>query len=68
MKRIFVKPARNMIVREPHNAAALPPEGREVEDSTYWQRRINDGDVFLVTKKSNRNPAPAEPTQQGDNQ
>lgn len=25
----------------------LPPEGRDVEPSTYWTRRINDGDVTV---------------------
>ena len=25
----------------------LPPEGRLVEASGYWQRRINDGDVTV---------------------
>lgn len=27
----------------------LPPEGREVEQSSYWTRRVADGDVIEGT-------------------
>ena len=47
---MFVKPAPDVNVRDPENAqlAHLPPEGREVPESSYWLRRIRSGDVVIV--------------------
>lgn len=42
---MFVKPAAGRQVPDPERGDALPPEGREVEPTQYWQRRVNDGDV-----------------------
>lgn len=36
-------PGRNVI--DPANGQPLPTEGKEVETSTYWLRRLNEGDV-----------------------
>lgn len=46
---MFVKPAPGRIVPDPDRRDALPAEGRDVEDSQYWQRRIADNDVVLAT-------------------
>ena len=51
---MFVKPTEGRHVPDPARGDALPPEGREVEPTQYWQRRVNDGDVgeaAPVTKK-----------------
>jgi hypothetical protein len=48
---MFVKPAQGLTVRDPVTHKALPPEGMDVSNSTYWHRRLNDGDVELVTEK-----------------
>lgn len=42
---MFVKPTEGRAVADPVRGDALPPEGREVEPTQYWQRRVNDGDV-----------------------
>lgn len=42
---MFIKPAAGRQVPDPQRGDTLPPEGREVEPSQYWQRRVNDGDV-----------------------
>lgn len=42
---MFVKPNPGRAVPDPARGDDLPPEGREVESSQYWQRRVNDGDV-----------------------
>lgn len=42
---MYVKPAPGRAVPDPARGDTLPPEGREVEPTQYWQRRINDGDV-----------------------
>lgn len=42
---MYLKPAPGITVPDPARGDALPPEGREVESTQYWQRRLNDGDV-----------------------
>ena len=42
---MFVKPKEGLLVQDPSRGDALPPEGREVEATQYWQRRLIDGDV-----------------------
>ncbi len=42
---MFVKPTPGRSVPDPARGDSLPPEGREVEPTQYWQRRIVDGDV-----------------------
>lgn len=43
---MFLKPAPGRAADDPARGDTLPPEGREVELTQYWQRRINDGDVI----------------------
>lgn len=43
---MFLKPVPGRAVPDPARGDTLPPEGREVEPTQYWQRRINDGDVI----------------------
>lgn len=45
MDKIHVVPAQGLKVVDPATNEALPPEGKEVEHTTYWIRRLNDGDV-----------------------
>jgi len=47
-----VKPKnKNTIVRMPEkNNQVLPINGDEVPNNSYWQRRLNDGDIETVTK------------------
>jgi len=43
---MFVKPSRpDLRVLDPMCLDDLPPEGREVEPTQYWQRRIIENDV-----------------------
>ncbi len=48
------------IVRDPVSRKALPPEGREVPESTYWVRRLASGDVSLKDPRPviNSEPSP----------
>ena len=48
--RIFLKPKEGIKVRDPHTGNYLPEEGKEVELSSYWKRRMKDGDA-VETKK-----------------
>ncbi|MNV98634.1 hypothetical protein D3C71_1939130 [compost metagenome] len=45
---MHVKPASGREIPDPEKGGYLPAEGREVEQSTYWLRRIADGDVVEV--------------------
>jgi hypothetical protein len=45
---MFVKPKPGLTVRDPDTRAALPPEGREVQPTTWWLRRVKSGDVVIT--------------------
>ncbi|WP_295541080.1 DUF2635 domain-containing protein [uncultured Pseudacidovorax sp.] len=45
---MLVKAAEGLVVIDPDLKDRLPPEGRDVPDNDYWQRRLRDGDVVLV--------------------
>jgi hypothetical protein len=49
---MFVKPAPGLKVRDPDSKLHLPESGKEVHESTYWLRRLADGDVILVAQIS----------------
>ncbi|WP_411197245.1 DUF2635 domain-containing protein [Klebsiella variicola] len=57
---MFVKPKDGLSVRCPVRGEALPKEGAEVPDNTFWRRRLKDGDVSLVLEKSEKNTAKKE--------
>ena len=50
---MHVTPTAGRKVPDPDRGDTLPPEGREVEPTQYWQRRVLDGDVVadLITTK-----------------
>lgn len=47
MNTIHVKPAPGLKVRDPADNQPLPPEGKHVVRSVFWDRRLADGDVVL---------------------
>lgn len=51
MTMLHLKPKGENPVRDPAAPAAakLPPEGKAVEASPYWYRRLADGDVEKTT-------------------
>lgn len=63
---MFVKPAprevegQPLVVRDPDMLDLLPPEGREVPDSDYWQRRLRDGDVVPASARVEQVPREAQ--------
>jgi len=42
---MYLKPATGRTVPDPARGDTLPAQGRTVEPSQYWQRRLIDGDV-----------------------
>ncbi len=41
----YLVPAPGRTVRDPKTLEALPAEGRAVEMTPFWKRRLADGDV-----------------------
>ncbi|AOY00102.1 DUF2635 domain-containing protein [Jeongeupia sp. USM3] len=46
---MHVIPAKGLQVPDPERGGFLAAEGREVEQTQYWLRRLNDGDVTLAS-------------------
>lgn len=43
---LFLKPAREgLVVGDPDRGCVLPPDGTRCRDTSYWRRRLADGDV-----------------------
>ena len=49
---MYIQPISGRNVPDPVRGDLLPSEGREVELTQYWQRRLNDGDVAEATLES----------------
>lgn len=47
MTHITVVPSAERSVPDPQAGDLLPAEGRTVDDTPYWRRRLSDGDVTL---------------------
>lgn len=47
---MHVKPVPGRQVPDPDKGGYLSADGREVEDSVYWHRRVTDGDVRISTE------------------
>ncbi|MBL8260933.1 MAG: DUF2635 domain-containing protein [Xanthomonadaceae bacterium] len=52
---ISVKPAAGKVVIDPATRMRLPQTGADVPETTYWLRRLADGDVIKAE------PAPPKP-------
>jgi len=58
MEKMHIKPAEGLKIRDDKTKQFLPIEGKIVEKSTYWVRRLQCGDVVLV-ENAKRENAPA---------
>ncbi len=47
---IFIKPRDGVKVRDPLTGEHLPEAGAEKPRGRYWLRRLNDGDVQIVSR------------------
>lgn len=45
MKKIFVKPVKGRVVPNIERGGMLADDGEVVTLSSYWERRLRDGDV-----------------------
>lgn len=55
-----LRPKRGRSVPDPVRGDLLPLEGRNVEESSYWHRRIADGDVEKVRAEEEKPAADAK--------
>lgn len=57
---MYVIPKPGLVVIDPDRMDTpedrLPPEGREVQESMYWTRRVIDGDVVLGAPSAAEEP------------
>nr|DAI24791.1 MAG TPA: Protein of unknown function (DUF2635) [Caudoviricetes sp.] len=53
--KIFVKPKRKELIVIKPNGQRLKAAGEYVAAEVYWQRRINDNEVEVVTPKKKGN-------------
>lgn len=51
MDKLHVKPAEGRQVRR-EDGSIIPAEGAQVPNSTYYRRRIKDGDLVKVDSKT----------------
>lgn len=58
-----IKPKRGRSVPDPARGDLLPSEGRNVEESSYWLRRLAAGDVEKVAAEEKK--AVADTKKQG---
>lgn len=57
---MFVKPRAGLKVRDPITKQHLPETGAKVPASPYWLRRLEAGDVFVVSKPVAQNTFPRD--------
>ena len=48
---MFVIPKKGYKIPDPALNDYLPEDGRDVEESHYWYRRLRDGDVVAKSKE-----------------
>lgn len=65
-KTLIVKPTGDLVIRRPDSKAILSKDGERVPDTTFWRRRLLDGDVEEVkeTKKHKQEDVAAEEIEQ----
>lgn len=58
---LYVRPAEGRLVRMPDRPYPyLPVEPQNVPDTTYWRRRLADGDIVLAEPEGAAKPKKAK--------
>lgn len=67
MNDIYLTPTDGMVVRDPVTGLALPEQGAAKSPTSYWLRRLRDGDVREGTPpKAAAAPSATATTAKGD--
>ena len=48
----YYRPKAGRVVRDPADGSPLPVQGKGLLWSSYWQRRLDDGDLEETTQKA----------------
>jgi hypothetical protein len=56
----WIKPRDGLPLTDPDTGVTLPEEGDEVEWTSWWQRRLNDGDVLETNEAAARKAGKAK--------
>lgn len=56
MKSLHLKPVEGLKVIKPGTKTPLAKEGEIVDDSSYWRRRLNAGEVVIVEEQKKEQP------------
>lgn len=56
MNTAFLIPKPGLRMRDPDTLQVLPPEGAEVEFTSYWRRRVREGDAEVQAKGRRAKP------------
>lgn len=48
----YFRPQEGLTVRDPADGQPLPAFGKGIAWSSYWQRRLDDGDIAPTDEKS----------------
>ncbi len=64
----YFRPKAGLQVRDPDGGVPLPPHGKGLAWSAYWQRRLDQGDIEPTDAKSVAagDKKAAEPAKDGD--
>lgn len=54
MKKMIIKPNSGLVIRDPETFEILPEEGKPVDMSSFWKRRLLDGDVSIVKSNNSK--------------
>ena len=57
-KIVILKPRKGLKVPRPLSQSYLPEKGAELPLTSYWVRRIQDGDVEVIKKASSSEEKP----------
>ena len=60
MKRTLKPSSADLVVRDPVTLEKLPADGKAVEDSAYWRRRLRSGDVVEIKTAAKKKSAQTE--------
>lgn len=48
----FYRPKPGLVIRDPADGQPLPAQGKAIGWSSYWQRRLDAGDIEPTDEKS----------------
>ena len=54
MNRVILKPKPGILVRDPKTRLHLKAAGENKVLTTFWRRRINDGDVEIIKNSTEK--------------